>query len=109
MALIDISNIDLDSDGDSRPLWTVVADGYKYVLFTNHKALVYKGDNEEPSYEVTPVGCSCPGDRYSSNLCKHRKALLYIGDGSAVPQEEDTSVSVKEFVELDYDSEDLFG
>jgi len=109
MGVLNLSDLNLEVDS-GHPMWSVMAGDYRYVLYTTGKALVFKGDNREPSYEVTQVGCTCPGDRYSSNPCKHRKALTYIGDGSAVPSEEDTAVRAKEVSEdIDYDVEDLLG
>jgi hypothetical protein len=90
--LINISELNIEVDAGSKPMWSIVVGDYRYVLFSTNKALIFKGDNQEPSYEVTPVGCTCPGDRYSSNACKHRKAISFIGDGSAEPPVEDTSV-----------------
>lgn len=109
MGVLNLSELNLEVDAGS-PMWSVSVGDYRYVLYTTGKALVFKGDNSEPSYEVTPVGCTCPGDRYSSNPCKHRKALTFLGDGSAAPPEEGTAVRAKEASEsIDYDVEDLLG
>ena len=75
---MDLSSIDI-----STPLWQLNFDGYRYVLFSENKVLVYKGDKQEPSYEITSIGCSCPSDRYRSDMCKHRKVISWIGDGSS--------------------------
>lgn len=98
MALFNLSDIDISDGGDGQPVQTVIAGEYRYVMYKTGKALVFKGENKEPSYEVTPMGCTCPGDRYSSNPCKHRKAISYLGDGSAVPPVEGTTVKTKDFV-----------
>ena len=81
--LIDISSANVGESVDSsRPLWEVPIGNYRYVLFGVNKVLVYKGDAEAPTYEITNFSCSCPGDRYNANPCKHRKAISYLGDGS---------------------------
>ena len=109
MGVLNLSELNLEVDA-GHPTWSVMVGDYRYVLYTTGKALVFKGQNIEPSYEVTPVGCTCPGDRYSSNPCKHRKALTYLGDGSAVPPEEGTTVRVREdSSDISYDLEDLLG
>jgi len=107
MGFVNLSELDIEVEAGSKPLWSVIIGDYRYVLYSAGKALVYKGDSREPSYEVSPVGCTCPGDRYSSNPCKHRKAISYIGDGSAAPPIEDTAVRVKEGPA--YSVEDLLG
>lgn len=94
MGLLDLSKINLNIETDSKPLWSVVLGDYRYVLYTTHKALVFKGEAEEPSYEITPIGCSCPGDRYSQNACKHRKAVSFLGDGSFQAPEDAWSTDV---------------
>lgn len=110
MSLVDLSSLNLDVEGTAVPQWSVKVGDYRYVLFTTGKALVFKGGSEEPSYEITPLGCSCPGDRYNSNPCKHRKAITYLGDGSAVPPEEGTTVEAKKEQEPhEIEADDLFG
>ena len=96
MSLVNLSELSLNIDDDSKPVWSIIVGDYRYILYSTNKALVFKGDNKEPSYEITPVGCSCPGDRYSSNSCKHRKVISYLGDGSAVPPVEGTTVGAKQ-------------
>lgn len=96
MSLVNLSELNLNIDQDSRPVWSIIVGDYRYVLYSTNKALVFKGENNEPSYEITPVGCSCPSDRYKNDACKHRKIISFIGDGSAVPPEEGTTVRAKE-------------
>ena len=111
MGFLNLSELNIEVDNDSFPMWSIIVGDYRYVLYSTSKALVFKGDNEEPSYEVTSVGCTCPGDRYSSNACKHRKAISFLGDGSAVPSVGDTAVRAKQgsVESVDYDMDDLFG
>lgn len=99
MSLINLSELNLNIDQDAKPVWSVTLGDYRYILYSTNKALVFKGENKEPSYEITPVGCSCPGDRYSSNACKHRKAISYLGDGSAAPPVEGTPVRTKQVMD----------
>jgi hypothetical protein len=101
MGLFDLSDLDIDGSG-TEPTKSVKDGAYTYEFYPAGKVLVYKGEQEVPSYEVTPMGCTCPGDRYSSNPCKHRKMVSSLGDGSAVPPVEDTAVRAKET------SDDLF-
>lgn len=96
MGFVSLTELSLDIDSNSKPLWSIVVDEYRYVLYSTNKALVFKGDNKEPSYEITPIGCSCPGDRYNNNACKHRKIVSFLGDGSAAPPVEGTAVKSKQ-------------
>lgn len=117
MALINLSEINLEVDSASTPMWSITLDGYRYVLYSTYKVLIFKNDAKEPSYEITPVGCSCPGDRYSNSTCKHRKIVSFLGDGSAAPPIEGTTVKAKQdshiaaepTTEVLYDMDDLFG
>ena len=95
MNLFDLNTQEINSVDESLPLWSIKVGDYQYILYTTNKALVFKGENKEPVYEITSLGCTCPGDRYSSNACKHRKVISFIGDGSAVPPIEGTAVKAK--------------
>ena len=107
MNFLDLSKDSLEIGPDSKPLKTVVEGNYKYVLYSTLNALVFKGDSEEPSYEITPAGCSCPADRYRNDTCKHRKFVLSLGDESATPPVEDTLVRAKEASEELFNVDDL--
>ena len=96
MSLVNLSELNLNIDDNSTPVWSVIVGDYRYILYSTNKALIFKGLSKEPSYEITPVGCSCPGDRYSSNPCKHRKVISFLGDGSAVPPIEGTTVKTNQ-------------
>lgn len=110
MSFLDLSTLNLEAVSDSVPQWSVKTGEYRYVLYSTGKALVFKGDSQEPSYEVTPLGCTCPGDRYNSNPCKHRKALTFIGDGSSTPPEEGTVEKTRKASPIEeVDMDDLFG
>lgn len=98
MGLVNLSELDLAIDQGSKPIWSIIVGDYRYILYSTNKALVYKGNSTEPSYEITPVGCTCPSDRYSSEACKHQKVLSFLGDGSAVPPVEGTAVRTKDFI-----------
>jgi len=113
MALVNFSELNLSIDQDSKPLWSIMIDKYRYVLYSTNKALVFKDEDKEPSYEVTPIGCSCPADRYRSDACKHRKTISFLGDGGSGTPEMDPELNAdlketsKDSVEFDLDS--LFG
>jgi len=86
----------LDVMDDATPVWEVYLDGYKYVLFSKDKVLVYKDGAQEPTYEVSSLGCTCPADKYRSEACKHRKLALFVGDSSSgtsqIAKPEDTAI-----------------
>ena len=106
MSLIHLSELNIEVEKDAQPLWSIIVGDYRYVLYSTNRALVFKGDNREPSYEVTAISCTCPGDRYSSNACKHRKTITFLGDGSAVPSVGDTTMKAKqveESVDISFD------
>lgn len=107
MGIVNITDLNTSIDVASKPVWSVAIDGYRYILYSTNKALIFKGENKEPSYEVTSFGCSCPGDRYSDKPCKHRKQLQYLGDGSAVPPIEGTAVKVKQANKSILNTDDL--
>lgn len=110
MGLLDLSQDSLDIGPDATPT-QVVADGnYRYALYTAGRALVYKGESQEPSYEITSAGCSCPASKYRSDVCKHRKFVLGLGDSSSgTPEKQDPEFNVAApEVSMD-DIEELFG
>jgi len=111
MGFLDLSKDSLDIRHDSQPMKIVEDGAYRYVLYSTEKALVFKGGNEEPSYEITPVGCSCPADRYRNDVCKHRKFILALGDSSSgTPLNEEPEFNATEPEISHYeDIEDLFG
>lgn len=94
MSLVDLSKINLDGAGESKPLWSVVVGDYRYVLYTDNKVAVYKGESSVPAYHIDAISCSCPGDRYSKSMCKHRKAVQFLGDAVAdEPVKADSSIA----------------
>jgi hypothetical protein len=106
--------MDLDNSG-AVPLWSFEKDGYRIVLFSKNKFLIYKNEEEEPSYEVTALGCSCPADKYRSEMCKHRKLASFVGDGSSSKSHkvklEDTVIqqdSMINILDLSLGGSDLF-
>jgi len=101
MSLFNLTELNIEVDQNSQPMWSIVVGDYRYVLFSTNKALVFKGENQEPSYEITPVGCTCPGDRYSSNSCKHRKTISFLGDGSTAPPVEGIAARAKQSDEVE--------
>lgn len=112
MGIIDLSDYELEIEPNSQPTGTVVEGNYKYVLYSGGRALVYKGDNKEPSYEISPSGCSCPAARYRTDVCKHQKFVLGLGDGSSGnPQdvEPEFNATSPETDLTDSEVEDLFG
>jgi len=108
MSLVHLSELNIEVEQDTRPMWSIIVGDYRYVLYSTNKALVFKGENKEPSYEVTAISCTCPGDRYSSNACKHRKTITYLGDGSVVPPVEDTTAKTKQPEDEDISFDGLF-
>ncbi len=112
MGIIDLSTDSLEIGSDSVPTGTHVEGNYKYVTYTGGRALVYKGDSKEPSYEITPAGCSCPAAKYRSDICKHRKYVLGLGDSSSGnPQdvEPKSNATGPEIDLMDSEIEDMFG
>jgi hypothetical protein len=60
-------------------VWRTVeplSNGYRYE-FHSDRALVFKGDSDEPSYTITFAGCDCPAAAYGKRPCKHEKALSF--------------------------------
>ena len=111
MAVVSLSDISLETKEESRPQWSVVVGTYRYVLYNDGRALVYKGESTEPNYEITRLGCSCPADRYRSDACKHRKAISFLGDSGTFESSEDENAEVVEEstdpTEVDIDGLDL--
>lgn len=108
MGLIDLSELGIDSE----PTATVVDGNYSYVVYPGGRALVFKGESKEPSYEITPSGCSCPAARYRTDVCKHQKFVLGLGDSSSGnPQdvEPEFNATSPETDLTDSEVEDLFG
>lgn len=93
--IIDLSQ-DFENHNGSRLVWEVVIGGYRYELFSNNHALVYKGEATKHSYEITVSGCNCPSALYGKHPCKHEAPLAYKGDGveSVVAPDSDDSVLV---------------
>jgi len=111
MNFLDLSKDSIEIGPDSKPSKIVEEGNYRYVLYSTSTALVYKGDAQEPSYEITPTGCSCPADRYRNDTCKHRKFVLALGDSSSgIPLNEEPEFNAAEPVIVSEDDiEELFG
>ena len=66
-----------------------------------------------PRYEITPIGCSCPADRYRSDACKHRGVVSFLGDGSSGSPDMDPELNTNQKDNsdrvLEHSLDDLFG
>jgi len=82
-----------DTGGPNGPhsFWEVTIGDYRYELFPNQRALVYKGDSVKHSYEITYSGCDCPSAVYGNRPCKHEKPISWRGDGK--PTDDTVSLS----------------
>jgi len=80
--------------------WEVTIDGYRYELFSNGFALVYKGDSVKPTYEIDTNGCNCPSAAYGRRPCKHEKPLTFKGDDNRNAGDEEDISSWSDVTEL---------
>jgi hypothetical protein len=84
--LTDLSELELEED--TKPLWKIKYESYTYHLFDTKKALIFKGDDEKPAYEINEYGCNCPSRTYRAMPCKHEKVLEWLGEGTESEPEE---------------------
>jgi hypothetical protein len=72
---------DFGASEDALPIWEVTIGDYRFQLFPDNQAFVFKGEAKVPTYVVTHGACNCPAGMYRGS-CKHMNAIKYLGDSA---------------------------